>query len=154
MIWKQVFLFLIKNRTYFLKKIDKGTVVRYNTRRLENICSDSKGGFIVRRSNVKNKNHRSLALAVIAIALVLFIWYLAGFRSISEVEAKDYAPLHQKYYTSVEVEEGDTLWGIAEDYMTEEYKDKDIFIDEVCEMNHITGNVIRTGTTIMVPYYR
>lgn len=70
------------------------------------------------------------------------------------MEAKDYGISRQKYYTSVDIEEGDTLWGIAEEYMTEEYEDRDAFIDEVCEMNHITGNMIRTGSTILVPYYK
>ena len=29
-----------------------------------------------------------------------------------------------KYYTSVRIEEGDSLWDIAEEYMTEEYENK------------------------------
>ncbi len=108
----------------------------------------------MRRDNVKSQNYRGIGLVIIAVALVLFIWFFAGFRSIGEVEAKGYTSSHQKYYTSVEVKEGDTLWGIAEEYITDEYDDRDTFIDEVCEMNHITGNIIRTGSTILVPYYR
>lgn len=106
------------------------------------------------RDKAKHEHHKGIGFVIIAAALILFVWYFAGFRSISEVEAKDYTTSQQKYYTSVEVKEGDTLWGIAEEYMTEEYKDRDTYIDEVCKMNHITGHVIRTGTTILVPYYR
>ena len=108
----------------------------------------------MRRDKVKGANHRGIGLVVVAVVLALLIWYFAGFRSISEVEAKDSASSHQRYYTAVEIEEGDTLWGIADEYMTEEYEDRDSFIEEVCEMNHITGHVIRTGSTILVPYYR
>lgn len=108
----------------------------------------------MRREKAKRENHKGIGFIIIAAIFVLFVWYFSGFRSIGEVEAKDYTSFSQKYYTSVEIEEGDTLWEIAEEYMTEEYKDRDTYIEEVCKMNHITGHVIRTGTTILVPYYR
>ena len=71
----------------------------------------------------------------------------------NKVEARDYTK-GQKYYTSIEVEAGDTLWTIADEYMTEEYASRDAFMNEVRQMNHITGSSIRSGSTILVPYYK
>lgn len=108
----------------------------------------------MRRDCTRQGNKKTMLWMMAAVVLMILIWFVAGYRSIGEVEAKDYGISRQKYYTSVDIEEGDTLWGIAEEYMTEEYEDRDAFIDEVCEMNHITGNMIRTGSTILVPYYK
>lgn len=65
------------------------------------------------------------------------------------------APAEQnyKYYTSVEIHSGDTLWSIASDYITDDYEDMDEYIKEVCEINHISGNEIHSGQYITIPYY-
>jgi LysM repeat protein len=58
-----------------------------------------------------------------------------------------------KYYTSVSVHSGDTLWSIAQDYLSPEYKDSYAYIDEVCRINHLHSDVLIPGDTLMVPYY-
>ena len=61
--------------------------------------------------------------------------------------------IRSKYYTSIRIEQGDTLWGIADRYMTDEYKDRDAYIREVCEMNLISEDEIHAGQYLTVPYY-
>lgn len=63
------------------------------------------------------------------------------------------AELSYKYYTSIEIHSGDTLWSIASDYITDDYENMDEYINEVCEINHITENEIHSGQYITVPYY-
>lgn len=58
-----------------------------------------------------------------------------------------------KYYTSICIQKGDTLWSIADSYMTAEYKDIDAYISEVCALNHIDASEIHYGQYITVPYY-
>ena len=58
-----------------------------------------------------------------------------------------------KYYTSIRIESGDTLWDIANEYVTDEYKDKTDYIKEVCSINHISADEIHSGQYIVVPYY-
>lgn len=60
---------------------------------------------------------------------------------------------NDKFYTSILVEKGDTLWGIAEKYMTEEYKSTQEYIDEVLEINDMNTNIIVDGTYLLIPYY-
>lgn len=57
-----------------------------------------------------------------------------------------------KLYTSVYIQEGDTLWSIAEEYVSEEYDTIDDYIDELQQMNHI-GDVIHAGCYLTVSYY-
>ena len=58
-----------------------------------------------------------------------------------------------KYYTSVAVHSGDTLWSIAQEYMSSEYNDSYDYIDEVRSINHLSGNQVIPGQYLLVPYY-
>lgn len=58
-----------------------------------------------------------------------------------------------KYYISVQVEEGDTLWSIAEDYMTVEYDTIGDYISEVKRINNLGDDTIYAGNYIIVPHY-
>lgn len=105
------------------------------------------------KSRVKNRSNRGIIFVFAAAVIIFLLGFFVGSKNMNEVKAKDNkAPTH-KYYTEVEVEDGDTLWAIADEYMTTEYEDKEEFIDEVCQMNHITGSMIRSGNTILIPYY-
>jgi nucleoid-associated protein YgaU len=60
-----------------------------------------------------------------------------------------------KYYTTVTVQSGDTLWSIADDYIDySEYKNKEAYISEVKSINRMDDTAdIRSGQKITVPYY-
>ena len=60
-----------------------------------------------------------------------------------------------KYYTSVTVESGETLWGIADRYIDyDHYEDKDTYIAEIKKINHLdTDSTLRAGQFLVVPYY-
>ncbi len=59
-----------------------------------------------------------------------------------------------KYYTSVVIEDGDTLWSIADQYMDRDIQGKIAYIEEVKSINHIhDGNRIIAGQMLIVPYY-
>lgn len=90
---------------------------------------------------------------VLLATCMLFLGVFIGSHKLAEVEAKDNFTDREKYYTTLLVEEGDTLWDIADEYMTEEYEDKEAFIREVSAMNQLTGHIIRCGDTIIIPYY-
>lgn len=58
-----------------------------------------------------------------------------------------------KYYTSIEIQHGDSLWSIAETYVSDEYDSIQDYIDEIKEINHIDGDTITQGSYICIPYY-
>ncbi|MGI6070027.1 MAG: LysM peptidoglycan-binding domain-containing protein [Blautia sp.] len=58
-----------------------------------------------------------------------------------------------KYYTTVQVDAGDSLWSIAGEYMTPEYEDMDDYIEEIKSINGLRGNLIQQGGYLSIPYY-
>lgn len=63
------------------------------------------------------------------------------------------AETSHKYYTSIQVQKGDTLWSIANTYMTEEYTSMNDYIEEICAINHIHSDHIHSGQYLTIPYY-
>jgi len=60
-----------------------------------------------------------------------------------------------KYYTSVTVSYGDTLWALADDYIDyNQYEDKETYLAEVKNINHLDENLnITAGQSLILPYY-
>lgn len=58
-----------------------------------------------------------------------------------------------KYYTAIQIQKGDTLWDIANEYMTMEYMTVNDYIREVCTINRIDANEIHSGQYLTIPYY-
>ena len=68
-----------------------------------------------------------------------------------------------KYYTSIQIQKGDTLWNIADEYITDDYDSMDEYMEEICAINHIPagGHSFRTvsdhpvlfGRTSQVRWY-
>ncbi len=59
----------------------------------------------------------------------------------------------EKYVTSVYIEDGDSLWSIAEQYFTEKNISMKEYIEEIKECNHLSSNEIKKGQYLIVPYY-
>lgn len=92
---------------------------------------------------------RMAAMALIIIAAVGIIASCAVYNA----SAKEQRPL-RKYYTSIEVASGQSLWSIAGEYMTEEYADREEYVEEVARLNHLKDNdMIHAGAYLTIPYY-
>jgi cell division protein YceG involved in septum cleavage len=91
-------------------------------------------------------------LALVVLALVVFgILLGTGMNALASSD-KDIAS-YNKYYVSIRVESGDTLWTIADEYIDGFNIEKDDYIKEVCEINEISKDDIHAGDYIVVPYY-
>ncbi len=61
---------------------------------------------------------------------------------------------YYKYYTSIEIAPGDTLWDLADVYMDEvHYQSKQEYINEVSRLNSIRNDKIVSGQSLIMPYY-
>lgn len=88
-----------------------------------------------------------LAVKIITLAFILLM--------LSHIYAyADNSLTVHKYYTSIYLEEGDTLWNLADVYNTNSNMSKSQYIDEVCQINNISQDNIHSGRHIIVPYYR
>lgn len=107
---------------------------------------------LINRQNRK----RQVRHHIIALILSLFIIITVPFLFLSfSTEANDLE--HQpsyKYYKSVEISKGDTLWSIAyNNFDSAHYKDIQEYITEVKKINDLTSDHIVAGNYVIVPYY-
>ncbi len=62
--------------------------------------------------------------------------------------------IQYKYYMSVKVESGDTIWDYAERYANKTYYDSyNTYINEVVRINSLPNEEITIGQYIILPYY-
>ncbi len=94
--------------------------------------------------------HDYIKKFIIGISILLLLLTIWG---IGRAEANDQAFHTVKYFKSIMVEEGDTLWKLSDKYMTNEYSSKNAYINEIIHINNLENDTIHTGQYIMVPYY-
>lgn len=123
----------------------------YNFTSIKNILTDVLSYFRYTLGRVLVKQPK-LALYSTLITLVLAIISVFALKSNASLNAQaEYE--NSKYYTTITVESGDTLWSIAQEYRTVEYGTTQEYINEVKEINHITGDDITCGCYLTIPYY-
>lgn len=90
---------------------------------------------------------------ILIIAAIIFVSLIYISVSHKESPSSNASRASQKYFTCITVEEGDTLWDIAEEYKTEEYSSTQEYVDELLSINNLNTATIVTGTNLLVPYY-
>ena len=85
--------------------------------------------------------------------LFMMIFGLSVFSMTAKADTKEYANMN-KYYESHLIQQGETLWSIAEANMDDTHYDsvRD-YIDEVKEVNGFTGDKLQSGNYILIPYF-
>lgn len=119
---------------------------------------------IAKREQVR-KAHRIHAIrqqrerrvtALILLATLIFIFAIGVGCGTMLAKAKEpERPDACKYYRSISVEKGDTLWNIASEYMDSiYYASYADYMKEIRAINHVSqdGQII-SGQTLIVPYY-
>jgi nucleoid-associated protein YgaU len=93
-------------------------------------------------------------LFVFLVAVVFFMMNFMLPWNTAEVSAKDSMRINErKFFTTYVVEKDDTLWDIANNYMTDEYDSIYEYINEVMESNHLENTNIKYGQMLILPYY-
>lgn len=105
---------------------------------------------LMKREAVVRRQRNCLAVAII-IVVALGILLGTSMNALASSE-KDIAS-YNKYYVSIRIESGDTLWTIADEYVDGFNLSKADYIAEVCQINGISENNIHAGDQIVVPYY-
>ena len=60
----------------------------------------------------------------------------------------------EKYYTSIRIEEGDSLWSLAKKYGAGSDRDTLNYVRELRQINRLAGDTIHTGHYLTVIYYK
>ena len=101
-------------------------------------------------ARAKARRRKRLCRRLLTVAMTLvFIWLvcLAGTRAKGSSE-------RTKVLTSVYVENGDSLWSIAEKYYTPECGDMKDYVREIKRTNGLNSDTILYGYTLLVPYFK
>ena len=63
------------------------------------------------------------------------------------------SPITYKYYKSIVIQPGDTLWDIALEYKTDDYGSTQEYVDELKEINSLESDSIQESQYLMIAYY-
>lgn len=124
----------------------------YNKIKTQSVHDD----YIKRR--IRNRKRRTAQLRrryVLSGVIIAVILVLSGTfgRFISRAQSPDEITQY-KYYTHITVGYGETLWNIADQYISDEYDSKKSYINEIVEINNLNDeNSLYAGDTIVIPYY-
>lgn len=99
----------------------------------------------------KKTNRRLILALLILTCLLAFLLIKTTARSAEAEHREDQA---KKYYTSIVIDPGDTLWSIAEEYRTDQYASVYDYMQEIVDINHLHGDVLTSGNTLCIPYYK
>lgn len=103
----------------------------------------------IRRRRALRKHVLTFFMTLLLIAACSTIFFSAKTRA----QGNDEQILY-KYYKSITVAAGDTLWNFADQYAEpSHYPDHQSYIDEVVRMNGLTDEHITSGQHIVLPYY-
>lgn len=94
---------------------------------------------------------KNLFTLCILIALVFIAVFIFGFETASA--DSNLRVNERKYFTSYVIKRGDTLWDIADRYITPEYDNINEYIREITISNQMDSTDIYPGQLIIIPYY-
>ena len=119
-------------------------------RKYNNKISQRANASLKKREVVVRRQKKMLAIALlIMISLGIILGTSVNTLASSKADIASY----NKYYKSIRVEAGDTLWTIADEYIADFNIDKQDYIAEICSINEICEDEIHAGDYIVVAYY-
>ena len=107
-----------------------------------------------RRNTIRRKREmkRHMFMFILGVIIVLFLSF--SYQAIVSNADDSLEDVSYKYYTSIMIESGDTLWTLAEEYGDDiHYKNANSYIQEVMQINHLTSEQINAGEYLIIPYY-
>lgn len=97
---------------------------------------------------------KSYRIVIIGIVLaIMFVSFLCA--SVAVKAQGNPASANDKiYYTNIMVDNGDTLWDIASEYVNyDHYNSVYEYMNYLKELNNLTSDALYAGTHLMVVYY-
>lgn len=92
---------------------------------------------------------RFLLSFIIFAAVTLITFKITGF--ISNAKGNEHS--YYKYYTSVTIMPGDSLYSLADTHMDKNFKSAEYFIEEVKIVNGLDDDSLTAGMNLIIPYY-
>ncbi|MGC4019624.1 MAG: LysM peptidoglycan-binding domain-containing protein [Muricomes sp.] len=122
--------------------------MRGNDMLIRNNRSDLKTDIV--RSDIQL---RRLIITCLVTVFVVFATCAAFGNILSSAHgSREEQPVNFKYYKSIVIQSGDTLWDIAELYITDDYTSIPDYVDALKEMNSLNSDKIHAGQHLTIAY--
>ena len=103
-----------------------------------------------RSSRQRHKTRVELAISLVLIVIALLaIFFLNRPMTASASQEKTY----QECYRSIEINPGDTLYKLADQYKKDPSVSRRQYVNKIIETNHLTSQNIYSGMSLVVPVY-
>lgn len=108
----------------------------------------------IRRNRMKRRRELRKHILTLALTFVLVITCSMMFFTVKTKAQNSDEAIYYKYYKSITVSRGDSLWTYAAEYADEDHYDNyQNYIDEILQMNGLSSEDITAGQHLVIPYY-
>ena len=108
----------------------------------------------IRVNRMKRRRELRKHILTLALTFVLVITCSMMFFTVKTKAQNRDEVVYYKYYKSITVSRGDSLWIYAAEYADEDHYDSyQNYIDEVLQINGLFSEDITIGQHLVVPYY-
>lgn len=106
------------------------------------------------RKGKEMKNGRLRRLMILSGIVMLMSIIVYGGICVVHADSLREKSRRVKYYTTIEIQYGDTLWSIAEQYKSGRDMSTEAYMRELMDMNHLKEDRIIAGDRLLVFYYK
>lgn len=102
-----------------------------------------------------NRNAKRMVKKLFLTVCMIALLAMGGSAILTKATTpEDAGKVYYKYYTQIEIQEGDSLWTLAGKYMKNgPYTSRKEYMKEVVELNQLSNVTIIQGQHLVVPYY-
>ncbi len=100
-----------------------------------------------RQQELKRKG-AILLFSILPVFIIGMIFF--SFSAKASASSKDAC---YKYYTSILIQDGDSLWSLAEKNQDEHFPSKQAYIEEIKRTNNLSDDILISGQYLIIPYY-
>lgn len=108
----------------------------------------------IMRSHKRRVAELKRNIFIFSLSVILFAILAILLFSTKSVASDGSETTLYKYYKSVQIETGDTLYGLADEYLSDGYTSSQELINDIRYINNIDADsILIAGCYIIVPYY-
>lgn len=113
-----------------------------------------------RKNHIINQKKKTLKFIMLTLSILIASLIFLGCNFINTQASKGNIskPTNTKLYTSIVVEDGDTLWSVASQYYSDTHKEQQVdlteYVNEIKKVNQLAEDSIHIGEYLTIPYYK
>jgi len=90
-------------------------------------------------------------LLVLIVSVIVLSCFFG--KTLVMASGEEKGPVYDRYYTSIEVKRGDSLWSIAKTYNKNSGMKIQAYINEIKKINNLSTDTIETGDLLTIVYF-